>query len=854
MGVHDLSDPRINLDLSSPLWALKKGQASEVFGLDVVSPNRFKPDPWRRPVGVSIPVADRPLTSVIPVGTKVTVPTRITATHRLGGSTVSFIFFLRLADASYINSGVGAGQVIFADPGETPLLNYVFRTDDVLLIHSPSALRGAHPIRSKVDQRIITIDAGLGVDASDNLICALVQGEQLINHILLTNEETGVVEDWIVKSKELYDKQGSWPAACVDVTMNVNADARKGTSISPVIRRVDSYAQIDDALVFDLNATVLTDADESKVSVICTEEKDVRGFVVTNGRKFWLQQNGAYTLLLDLEDDDFLGTVWKGAQIATNRLMLVSPDFAPRILHLNRDGTQVLSAEGDEILAGCLPPNKPNTDSFDETKNIRRWPSWLMERNGNEDITAGASMRVLVRGVNLQDNLVSKFVPVFLAAGLIFPTTVDGINITILDMAEGNGASVFTVVNRDDVSEGAPPVIHRRITHIELWRTQSAVPSAFYLENRMEIVDYDRGEGVDLGSPPVDRVWFEALVPGTQGGGPEPLVLSDTDLIGLPVATDTILNSGGLPPVCRDIISFRGITFCFGRASEEREKPVLHARNFYSNNAGYDTSTGGIADGNYYTNYNFLEGDQAVVVWGGHDSAGSGISVPIGVYEITAATETIITIDKDLIPAGTPNDKMLVYIRRPYPIEWPHIESDEDVWYSRTDAFEPENFLPRILRLSETGDTFRRVIPVGNYLVIIMDQGVHLIFMDGITPVVDTIAVQGAGTAWPDSVLVFENVVYWASSQGIRKMTVSNQPDELGHRARLSLEGQAEYLDFFREAELNGDTVDAGIDTKNGTMRFRRRSPDSVTAGSLSGFLNSVERNAEGSEDTVLDL
>ena len=89
----------------------------------------------------------------------------------------------------------------------------------------------------------------------------------------------------------------------------------------------------------------------------------------------------------------------------------------------------------------------------------------------------------------------------------------------------------------------------------------------------------------------------------------------------------------------------------------------------------------------------------------------------------------------------------------------------------------------------------------------------------------------------------------WATPEGVRTLDVTNDPDENGNRGTIGLFGQQKLLLWFREAESSGDTVDAGIDVRNATMRIRRRSPATVTAGSLSAFLPSSRRVFDDLED-----
>jgi hypothetical protein len=161
-------------------------------------------------------------------------------------------------------------------------------------------------------------------------------------------------------------------------------------------------------------------------------------------------------------------------------------------------------------------------------------------------------------------------------------------------------------------------------------------------------------------------------------------------------------------------------------------------------------------------------------------------------------------------------------ILRPYTWVWPFISSDEEVWYSRTDVFAPESFSSRLLLLSRRGDIFRRAVLAGNYAVVVMDQSVHLLFLNGTTVLKDTIGDVGIGTPWEDSVAVLDNTVLWATAQGIRVLQVASETNVDGNRATLSWLTDLRFESWFREAAQNGDRVDTGVDRTNQTFRFRR--------------------------------
>jgi hypothetical protein len=170
---------------------------------------------------------------------------------------------------------------------------------------------------------------------------------------------------------------------------------------------------------------------------------------------------------------------------------------------------------------------------------------------------------------------------------------------------------------------------------------------------------------------------------------------------------------------------------------------------------------------------------------------------------------------------GVPQ-KIRFSILRPFRWPWSFIGSDEEVWYSRTDAFAPESFSSRLLVLSRNGDIFRRAVRAGNYAVVVMDQGVHLVFVNGINVLKDTIGDVGIGTPWEDSVAVLDNMVLWATSQGVRVLQVSSDVNQEGNRATLSWLTDLRFESWFKEAAENGDRVDTGVDRTNQTFRFRR--------------------------------
>jgi hypothetical protein len=107
-----------------------------------------------------------------------------------------------------------------------------------------------------------------------------------------------------------------------------------------------------------------------------------------------------------------------------------------------------------------------------------------------------------------------------------------------------------------------------------------------------------------------------------------------------------------------------------------------------------------------------------------------------------------------------------------------------------------------------------------------MDQGVHLLRKVGVILLKETVADTGAGTPWPDSVVVVGNTVFWATPQGIRTLVVAAEGGDSGTRGQLGFFQRKGLEQWFRDAADDGDPVDAGFDTRNQTLRFRRKKAD----------------------------
>jgi len=606
----------------------------------------------------------------------------------------------------------------------------------------------------------------------------------------------------------------AWPADMVGAIIYQNADGRSGPAYSARIMSISTDAETDDTLNFEPALT--TDwvaASFDKISIVYPSTFDKRGIWVTNGRKFWLLQGAAWQQYLDLGSDDYLGETWRVARIAVGLVMFTNPHYPARIVHLSDGATT--DATGNAALAGLITPTKPEpieTAGDDDGNENKSWNITVGKAGAAggelENADAGDSYRVMVRAVNLEDSAESKFVPAY---GTV---QIDERDIATYDAA-GTDDGYLSVHQRLNNDALAAPPLHERWTHIEVWRTTNNGAN-YYLERRIEIAR--------LANESDDAAILNTLVEETPANQ-YTCVLSDTALAGQTQMTAADLLAGHPPPICQEAVSLGGVTICMGKADSDAEDVIAYSRNFYAEGSeGFTYDHHGNAAGERcldglalarYAGYEYTAGDQLVITANATDDNENGT------YDIGSRPNT-----NDLLLTTHPTKDLAgvsAYIRRPYTIEWPKIESDEQVHYSRTDKFAPESFPARTFSLSRQGDTFRRLVRVGNYAAVIMTKAVHLLYLSGTSLLWDTVGSDGDGTPWADSVVVLRNLVLWATPGGIKVLSTSNGVNDQGHRGvAADLDKTGRFRAWFQAAFDNGETVDAGVDTHSECVRWRR--------------------------------
>jgi len=360
--VRSFADQVPLLDLSSKRSRIPKGEASVLTGVDVVARGKFQTERFKSPVRVSIPVADRPITSVISLEAESSVLKEIKGVFGVPDPIADprtyrgdpFVFLIDLdADETKATYDPATGVVnkvgIFA--------NYVFNENDRLMVSSKQ-FQGVHKIRSRTDDDNIVIPEGL-TDSSGEFVGVLVQGRSLF----IKNRVPDVQqEEWLIKSPDLYDKEGSWDSDIVGSFLDFNPDEREEIIKRFTVVRLGTFANENDSLVAEDTLSTGGFALASKVTHkfrvrYLKPAKSLRqGILVSNGRKFWILSKGSYELVMDLGDNIYLGSVWRGARISSSRFMLTTDKFPPRIFPIDSEG--VLDGD-DTTLSGLLRPGKP---------------------------------------------------------------------------------------------------------------------------------------------------------------------------------------------------------------------------------------------------------------------------------------------------------------------------------------------------------------------------------------------------------------------------------------------------------------------------------------------------------------
>jgi hypothetical protein len=787
--IHDLPGIVPELDLTADPWNLTEGQASVVDGVDVTTAKGLRIAPPRQPVGATLSefVTD---TVTEAFGSQMNAP----CPRRLADTIKQTI---EVTGLDYDDTGHASGDYIIYDAaaGGTKFSGYTWQSGDHLIVYAAGVVtvNTIAEIAEKVDADTIRLAASIGADdAGGNVKVEIVHGRGYFRNV--TGPTGGGTKQALTKTPDEYAVTGAWPEEVEGAYIVKNADGRVSAT---EIRLITGRATLDstnDTIEWRLDWDTAWAA-EDKFSILFSQVYDKRGIWATNGEVVALLQNGAWSRYIDLNASAYQGESWRMCLIAPHLLLLVNDTYAPRILRLDASTQTANTDPRDLTLAGMLTPRKPEAgdagsdseSAGDDDGNTTK--SWYMADKGSGGALSAGVYRVKVRAVNYIDYAESRFVDAY------DDDDKDDKDIT----AVGNDAlDIYNSPNDDE----APPM-HERWTHIEVWRTQ-ANGTAYFLERIIEINRIGANENGSGSAALVQEV------PDNQVA----CTLSDANLAGQTQLTSADLSAGGPPPICKDAVNLNGVTLCFGAADNAAEDPTFDARIFSAEEAAYTNSNKYITLSGHFASYSFVSGDRAEVF---------SPSAAAGIYDIASK---VGSNDIELSTAiGADYPVVHFCIRRARTILWPKIASDEDVWYSRTDKFAPESFPTRKLELSTIGDTYRMAVSSGRYCAVIMDEGVHLLYLDGTDLLKTTVATVGMGTPWGKSVTALGNFVFWGTKLGPRMMRTTPSADQDGNIGSIQFMPGAENVrQWFEDAYNDGDTVDAGVDTLHNCLRWRKSS------------------------------
>lgn len=812
-----------NLDLTREPWLLQDGDASVLIGMDVTRPGVFRPDRGRFPVGTSIPLEDRPLTGAFPCRVRASVPLTYRDVYRAAGRTTSTVF-----NAVYDPS---ARTITLANE----FTGYTVQPGDVCAIARRDDATQLIPLGrpivvSKTNNNEIVVSDRL-YDANVNVTCWIERAGQL--DLGRGYQETSQTIDYLVKAKNEYDQSGPWPSDMKGGLVFVNEDSRRSTQQITTVTGVMSWFEPNDTLTLD--TSVLQDL--RKFHVLYETKIDADGIWLTNGRRFWLAAGSTVTEWLDLGDDAHLGRVWRMATLRDGVFLFTSEGTYPRVINM---GYGPKPADATRSIAGCLPLHwNPNVNNETVSGNDVRPVTMQLLANLGTDITISKKYRIKLRPVNVEEHLQGPMYDV--------PSDADT---NVFTLTPANATDGFLLKSYDHHFRSAAkcaPLRHGRWSHIEVWRT--IADGANYFRESLINVEALRNEQ-QTASPE-----FWKLISGSTTLYIATDNISDVLLQGFPMLALDDVQFGLPPPICKEAVNVSGITYCAGagvKASRTVHLPLAICTVQSATTAINDPATGQTrftpdATNKEFDEYVWKEGDVLVVFDGGWDST-NGQSLPVGRYHIvakdTGTAPDSVYVDDAPITAGAVTG-VRCYIETLVEYEWPVVASDEEVWFSRLSDYAPESFNRlAVVVLSRKGDIFRRLVAVSNYACVIMDGGIHLLQpgagSDGsLTILKDTVAHEGAGTPWPNSVLVVGNRVFWANRQGIMSMRVSSSANDEGNFGTLIPFDDERVRKWFADAADHNWEVDAGLDPYNGCLRFRRKQDDNTTQVIQLGFRTS---------------
>lgn len=531
------------------------------------------------------------------------------------------------------------------------------------------------------------------------------------------------------------------------------------------------------------------------------ESFDKRGAWVTNGRNFWLLQNGKYTHYLDLGSDTCLGIQWRGSQVSPSVFLFTSTSHPPVVIRLSddpvapwasvdnpyRDDFTLAPGGVSEVhvirsLAGVLPPELHESmdcmahkylpvdyDSppviggvGDTAPTFEDTLASAGTISGGERITEGVS-RVAIRLFDEVTGAVSRF-----SRLQVLDTTDLGKKRDLIDLADvADSDSYVGVVSAWMTSGGSrgeftSPYKPTRATHVEFWRS-SPGGTTLYLEYRKPLT-WNRAGYVRRRHP---------TLPGEFEGH------ADFDYSTMVAFVDGSID-------------------------------------------GWDTQVA----------LNLLLGGTHIALNRNTDSliryagyGGEGYDHELRAGELPPAAKDVASFDGVTVMGGAPSHRGLCAIIQGKWLHWPRLKTSGRLMYSEVSGgpanIKPESFHPddEVL-LTRSGDDFRAIVAAGRSAVAVFGEGaysVRLTFDQVRSAFIlkkKTIGVTGVGTPFPETVLSVDDRAMWVTPSGLFIYSPSS-----GSGSPLNTQSLEQWV---AEVMESGDFLVAGFNEKQSSFRVRR--------------------------------
>lgn len=499
-------------------------------------------------------------------------------------------------------------------------------------------------------------------------------------------------------------------------------------------------------------------------------DKDYRGILVSNGRRIHLFQGAAYsaTPFLDMQTTRY-GDRWRGVRISNARMMFVSDRHPPKVVHLS--GQRTIPAHLG-FTGGSWTPASRTINTAAQFTNY-------FYRSGDKFI--------IVSGTGVYPGTYE------------IESKTDNSNI-VLKTSAGATAAFGDVIGyivrgaeHDTLSISGPmPVFNRRkpqtgpssdgpLMHVSGGGSITAGKCAV----RLRLIDLES----NAVSP-----FYQC---GVQGD-PTSTTLTVTAGVGVGIA--------GIIP-----------------ESLHRRGHLLQIWRKLSGGSDY------FLEMEVPTEYLFV-GSEPVLLLSDSDLAQRQIllaaevnrGVPPAGRDVAVLGDTGIV----LIAGKTDKSNFSNPVIGGYEYLWPTVDNDNVIHFSRTDAFDPENFPPSVsnqIVLSAIGDRFQRFAVSGEDVLAIMEHGVYAFSSGGPLGVQRrVIAERGLGTPWPESVISAERFAAWVTTENVYIYNASADEES---QVRLQTVGD-EIRDWLLEAHRFGDEIRSAYDSRRGVLIVRRLHAD----------------------------